>query len=170
MDVEADTMVDDILARANQIIKTDIPPSIEAAESYRNLLVRTFGSHAPPHQLLAFGFCKLLEVTPRRFVDAFSEVTLDDLAERFEAEYRSEVPTQAAEIESALSGLRFDLRYPLSAVLRESATYATYRHLLDRKAGETRPSDYYQEAPEQSVSHWIYAIRRKIVRQIVEGR
>ncbi|MGD0466780.1 MAG: sigma-70 family RNA polymerase sigma factor [Terriglobales bacterium] len=169
-DFERDATVDEILARAGQIINTDIPASMEAAENYRNLLTRTFGSHAPPHQLLAFGFCKLLERTPRDFVSAFSEVTLDHLAEQFEAEYKSEVPMQAAEIESALSALRFDLKYPLSAVLREPATSATYRHLLDRKTGDTRPSDYYQEAPEQSVSHWIYAVRRKVVRQIVEGK
>jgi hypothetical protein len=168
--LEPDATVDEILARAGQIINTEIPSSPEAAEDYGNLLARTFGSHAPPHQLLAFGFCKLLELTPRDFVSTFSEVTLDDLAEQFEAEYKSELPAQAAEIASALGALRFDLKYPLSAVLREPATYTTYRHLLDKKAGDTRPRDYYQEAPEQSVSHWIYAVRRKVVRQIVEGK
>jgi DNA-directed RNA polymerase specialized sigma24 family protein len=168
-DLEPDATVDEILARAGKIINTDIPSSMEAAENYRNLLASAFGSHAPPHQLLAFGFCKILERTPRDFVSTFSEVTLDDMAVQFEAEYKSELPMQAAEIESALGALRFDLKYPLSAVLREPATYTAYRHLLERKAGDTRPRDYYQEAPEQSVSHWIYAVRRKVVRQIVEG-
>jgi RNA polymerase sigma factor (sigma-70 family) len=161
-----DELAEEIVARAGSSLTADVQASLELSETYRAFLFQTFSSGAPPHQLVAFGFCKLLEWTPRTFVNNASNLPLDVLVPLFEGEYRAEAPALSSEIEAALRPLHNALRLPLSEVVLEPSTRLLYAALLERRTGITTPHDYYQdlENPEPDVSHWIYAVRRRIVR------
>jgi hypothetical protein len=153
-----------VLARARNTLTADVQASLELSEAYRNLLFRTFSSGAPPHQLIAFGFCKLLESTPRQFVSNASNTKLFDLMFMFQRSYQAEAPGMSSQIQLALEPLQLALRQPLSQVIIEPATRVAHAALLDQITGDTSPYDYYTDVnnPEPDVSHWIYAVRRRI--------
>ena len=159
-----DELAEQVVARARNTLTTDVQASLELSEAYRNLLFRTFSSGAPPHQLIAFGFCKLLESTPRQFVTDASNIQLFDLMLLFQRSYQAEAPGMSSQIQLALEPLQLALQQPLSQVILEPATRLVHAALLDRITGNTSPHDYYTDVnnPEPDVSHWIYAVRRRI--------
>jgi RNA polymerase sigma factor (sigma-70 family) len=165
-----DELAEQIVARAGGSLGAEVQASLELSEAYRNLLAQTFSSGAPPHQLVAFGFCKLLDYTPKRFVASASNTRLDDLVPIFEREYRAEAPALSSQIGMALEPLHRALRRPLSEIITEPATRLAHTALLDRITGQTSPRDYYQDRdnPEPDVSHWIYAVRRKVAKSAAD--
>jgi hypothetical protein len=132
-------------------------------EQYGLLLNRTFSSGGPPHQLLAFGFCKILAWRPQTFVQDFSDLPLQELESLFERRYQEEGGEDKVVIAKALAGLRDAIRLPFVEAVPDPVAHATYPQLSGRVVGTTTPRDYYRtETPEESVSHWVYAVRRRI--------
>jgi DNA-directed RNA polymerase specialized sigma24 family protein len=122
-----------------------------------------FNTASPPHQLLAFGFCRLLDWRPKDFVAEQSDRSLKQLADEFERLYVFQLPAQTSRIKTACASLRKTLTLPLSGATNDRATLAAYRELSSRPTAETKFSDYYRENPEQNISHWIYAVRRRVL-------
>ena len=164
-----DELAEQVVAGVRNTLATDVQASLELSEAYRNLLFQTFGSGAPPHQLIAFGFCRLLDYTPRQFVGDESHIALFDLGSIFQREYQAEAPNLSSEIAKALEPMHRALLQPLSEIIMEPATRLAHAALLDRITGSTTPHDYYTdvENPEPDVSHWIYAVRRRVAKAAV---
>lgn len=161
-----DELAEQVVARAGNTLTSELQASLELTEAYRNLLFQTFGSGAPPHQLIAFGFCKLLDYTPRQFVTDASDINLFDLTLIFQRAYQNEAPALSSEIGMALQPLHRALPQPLSEIITEQATRLAHAALLDRITGTTTPHDYYTDVqnPEPDVSHWVYGVRRRIAK------
>jgi len=132
-------------------------------EQYSSLLRITFKTPSPPHQLLVFGFCKLLDWKPQRLVRELSDMVLSELEDRFERAYLNEVPEERSLVNEAMRALRVSMGRTLAGAVTDPTTLSTYKELASQPIGGTRLRDYYRGDPEQNVSHWVYAVRRRVL-------
>ena len=133
---------------SEEVMDRLMPPSggsvedaVRRAEEYEDAVRRVFGGSSPPHQLIVFGFCKLLEWKPGEVVDDLSGRSLRELAQMLEDEYL------------AKTGLPQDRFRPYFARLREKTT----GHM-----GDAALRDYYGDDPEADIAHWWYAVKRRV--------
>jgi RNA polymerase sigma factor (sigma-70 family) len=133
-------------------------------EVFDELLRLTFATRSPPHQLVAFGFCKLLEWKPQQLMDELSDVPLRSLVLRLEAEYLAQSQLTPAEVEPNLRPLRANLERAFELVVQERKTLETYPRLHQRVVGETTLRDYYTgEDPTTDITQWWYAVKRRVL-------
>ena len=149
---------------------------------FDEFMVKTFGGASPPHQLIAFGFVKLLEWNPAEVVEELSAIGLDKLIARLEEEL-CEVYTPAEEIvHESLQKLNRAMRQrkKLSEMLADPKNRETYAHLLDRIVGETCLREYYtSKAPwnsqiylsesAQTVSNWWVSVKRRTFKEMSQN-
>jgi hypothetical protein len=140
---------------------SDLEDKFSVHQEYLKLLKLTFSTPSPPHQLLAFAFCKLLLWRPQRFVGELSELALSQVEERFRGTLTREIPEEADTVRKALGELRSMLRRKFDEAIEDPSTRSTYSNLSTHVLGETKMKDYFKLRPEQNVSHWIYAVRRR---------
>ena len=135
------------------------------AEAYDELLRLTFDGPSPPHQLLAFGLCKLLEWKPREVVAGYSDTPLRSLVEQFVTAYAQHVPLGEDDLRSSLAGFRQRMECLVDEVLEEGNTRQLYSALLPRRVGDTTLREYYTRAdsPTANISHWWHAVRRRVL-------
>jgi len=134
---------------------------LSVQQQYMKLLRLIFQTTSPPHQLLAFAFCRILSWEPRRFVRELSEQTLDKVEESFRAAFAKEIPMEADVIKQVSRGLKADLQRTFEEAIEDPATQAAYADLAKSIIGQTLMKQYFRHHPEQNVSHWIYAVRRR---------
>lgn len=130
-------------------------------QQYMKLLDLTFATPSPPHQLLAFAFCKVLSWTPSVFVERMTDLDLRQIEAQFQNILVNEMPMEADTVRRALRHLKGILQKTFDEVIQDPATRSTYSNLRSSIIGETRLRDYFRKEPEQNVSHWIYAVRRR---------
>lgn len=149
----------------------DISPeeAIARSEQYNNLIWVTFSTASPPHQLLAFAYCKLLEWRPRDVVERLSDAPLRELADRFESAYKREVPYAEEALRRVVLRMHQNLSLPVKEI-SDPATTKLHRSILGKAAADTRFRDYYRVLPEQNVSHWVYAVRRRALALLKEEK
>jgi DNA-directed RNA polymerase specialized sigma24 family protein len=147
----------------------DFAAQVDASEAFLELLCRAAACHRPPHEVIAFGFCKLLGWKPGEVVASLSHASLRDLATRLEDDYRAFVPLLSVQV--ALCPLRHKLDWPLRQCARDPRTRGVYEQLLDRQAGVTVLEEYYpaDEAPEAAVTHWWDFVKRAVFAEILEA-
>jgi DNA-directed RNA polymerase specialized sigma24 family protein len=136
---------------------------IETTERYSELLRATFATPSPPHQLISFGYCKLLEWRPQELVKESSNISLGEMEIEFEKKYIEHIPAESDLVRGALSRLRKSLDRCFSDVVSDPATVAMYPQLSSKRVGDTTLAQYYRDDPEQNVAHWVYAVRRRTV-------
>jgi hypothetical protein len=147
-------------------VTDDYPLEVEVDwKVYEDLLRVTFGGPSPPHQLLAFGWSKLIaKWPPRRIVAEHSDTPLKELGAALERAYteQSGLPSACIEPCFALLHRRMDLGF--SEVVFERRTLEIYPELRGRVVGTTVLRDYYGEDPEQNIAHWSGAVRRRVLK------
>jgi DNA-directed RNA polymerase specialized sigma24 family protein len=136
------------------------------SEVYEELLCLTFNSPSPPHQLIAFGFTKLLEWKPREIVARLSDLPLRELEEKLERDYLEKSQLPEDRILPCFRQLRESLDRMLREVVKERKTLDTYPRLLDRIVGETTLRAYYtgetDEAHAADIPKWWYVVKRRV--------
>jgi hypothetical protein len=100
-------------------------------------------------------------------VKELSDVLLFDLEERFEKSYMNQVAAEADLLRRLLAGMRERLAGTFAEAVKDPSTLAAYPGLTSRQVGKTRLRDYYSTQPEQNVSHWVYAVRRRTLAALV---
>lgn len=160
-DSESFDQREDLAERASKLRGSE---QVELRKSLANIIRIVFEESNPPHQVLAFGFCRLLGWTPKRFVDELYFQTLREVAERLFADLRQELP----EGNVPLSGLQARFMNRLDGTLLEEvldpATRNRYPALHLQELARTRISEYCTE-PDTSVrnvSHWVYSVTRRL--------
>lgn len=157
----------DLLAKS-QTIQTSFDHLTIKADIYEELLTITFRSNSPPHQIIVFGFSKLLEWKPQDIVRELSEEQLKNLAGKLEEDYLLITELASDVVKSCFQPLHRKMKQKLNEVLEDSKTAAIYASLLDRQIGMTRLAEYYTtKAPEENISQWWYAVVRRIKSQIL---
>jgi RNA polymerase sigma factor (sigma-70 family) len=141
------------------------PVRDEAA--YATLLRITFETASPPHQLLAFGFSKLIGWPPREIAARRSSHPLRQLETELQSGYLAQSQLRPAQVEPSFAPLHGRLELPFEAVAASPRTLATYPQLRGRLAGDTTLQDYYTSPdPATDLSAWWFAVQRRVRSEI----
>ncbi|MCC7368988.1 MAG: sigma-70 family RNA polymerase sigma factor [Chloroflexi bacterium] len=160
---DADDGPNDAFDRFGASSASQAPDDAIAAEVYDELLLVTFQTASPPHQLIVFGLTKATDLKPRQIAAEFSHEPLTALADRLERAYldRSDLP--ASRIRPAFEPLRDRLTRRFDEVVRDPTTLATYPHVHSRIVGETTLAEYYTAEPTANLTQWWHAVKRRVI-------
>jgi DNA-directed RNA polymerase specialized sigma24 family protein len=130
--------------------------------AYEDLLRLAFSDSSPPHQLIAFGFAKLLAWPPRKIVAELSDVRLKALAARLEREYVHTAQLPQDRVRPYFRQLQEVLNRPFRYAAKDPRTRNLYAHLLQRIVGETTLQEYYvgqtNEQRAADITKWWDAV------------
>lgn len=139
-------------------------------EVYTELLHLTFNGTSPPHQLLAFGFVKLLGWKPRAVVASLSSVMLRELEERLETDYLNRTQLKEDVAAACFAQLRRQMPETFGEVVKEPLTHKTYPELLACVVGTTTLQQYFTEPDEEgqadNIVKWWAAVRRRVWKEV----
>jgi len=182
--LEKEHSLEDIVERLRvKDAKSQIPQ-----EAFRELLCKTFGGSSPPHQLIVFGFSKLVSLesgppeTPpltagarirstdraeaQRIVAELSDIPLRDLAARLEERYVEESQLPQSVVRRCFKPLHEAMNRRFCEVVTDPNTRRIYPHLRDRIVGDTTLRDYYRGNPKDNITQWWYAVQRRVLRAV----
>lgn len=166
---ELDEVMARLTAHANRSAEEELLVSEEKgdlATAYEELLHLTFNGSSPPHQLLVFGFVKLLAWTPRKIVAELSDILMRDLTERLEIGYVHESQLPKEHVRPCFQQLREQMKHPLRNAVTDLKTRKIYTHLLNHLVGTTTLRDYYTgktvEQHAADVTKWWDAVKRRV--------
>jgi len=154
---------------ADRLGRLEIDPTesaVERAEAYDQMIRLAFHGSSPPHQLIAYGFCKLLEWKPSEVVSELSDLPLREAARRLEADYASASTITRGRVASWFTSMHQSMDKKFSQVVIDQKTLETYPGLLDRVVGDTKLSDYYLTEASANVAHWWEAVRRRSLTEL----
>jgi RNA polymerase sigma factor (sigma-70 family) len=154
----------DVLAAEQQAA---LPPETYA-ELYTELLRATLLIGGPPHQVLAFGFCKLVGWPPRRIVVEFRDARLQQMENHFEEAYVRESLLPEADVESCFGPLRAAMDKRFDDAVSDPKTLATYPHLRGARIAETLLRAYFTGEPSADITQWWYAVQRRVRTHLLE--
>lgn len=133
------------------------------------LLRVTFSDGGPPHQLIAFGFNKLLSGWgPKKIVEKLSSLTLRKLCEKLIEEYRNESLLPIERIEEFFQSLKVRMENRVDEILDETSR-KVYKEILKKRVGETTLKEYFGKDPEHNISDWSDKVKKRVFR-IWKGR
>ncbi len=172
-DLEREEEIGEVIARltahANRSAEEELlvnENEMDLAAVYKDLLLLTFNGSSPPHQLLAFGFAKLLAWAPRKIVAELSEVFVKELEQQLETDYLNISHLPADQVQPCFKKLREQIDQPFCTAVTDLKTRKTYTHLLDRLVGTTTLRDYYTgktaEQHAADVTQWWDAVKRRV--------
>jgi RNA polymerase sigma factor (sigma-70 family) len=124
----------------------------------------------PPHERIAFGYCKMLDWKPGDLAAKSSDELLAQLTADLEADFTGQSKLDEAFIHSAFESLRSQMPQTLRAVITNRDTQLRYLKLLDRHVGDTMLRDYYAGSPAADISHWWFGVRRRVLHKAVTER
>ncbi len=163
---EEDDAVDPILRTAAQLQSYDVV-DLDHERVFMGLLALTLSCRRLPHEILAFGFVKLLDWKPARVVAELSDELLDRMSALMADEYTLDVATQ--DVRPAFAGLHHKLQQTLAQVDADPRAKKPYSDLMNERTGGTLLRAYYREVstPEMAVVRWWSAVARALVEKLV---
>jgi hypothetical protein len=140
-------------------------------DQFDRLLRVVFGGASPPHQLIAFGFCKLLEWKPAELDDYRSRDPLRDLARELRNGYWSvfvaDDPRRRTLVAEVFGPLGKAMAQPFEVAVKDPKTLETYPTLYGRIVGDTILREYYTASPTADISHWWHAVKRRAMSEML---
>jgi RNA polymerase sigma factor (sigma-70 family) len=159
---------EEVIAGLSRISPPDTPEESGIRAEIREwMLGEVFNGDTPPHQVIAWGFVKLLGWEAEQIVGAFSPRLLRDLGWELEEDCIQVDQLPAARVRACFHKFRQNLERKLNEVLKEGRTRNTWRHLLSRIAGETLLREYYTDSddPAQNIRQWYSSVWRSVVKE-----
>ena len=141
---------------------------LSASAVFLELLHHVFQCKRLPHEVITFGFVKLLDWKPQRVVAELADQSLQDLAARLEAEYLRYVPLDG--VREAFGPLREKLGCSLEHIQVDGRTSGAYQELLHRTAGASLLREYFPRDtdPREAVTRWWSAVNRVLKVRLLE--
>lgn len=180
-DVEEESEVETELARLSMESPADIPGAVKEeaqdhenttslTEVYTELLRLTFHGTSPPHQLLTFGFVKLLGWKPQAVAASLSSVILRELEERLETAFVNRTQLKEDVAAACFDQLRKHMQETFGDVVQEPITRKTYPHLLAYRVGTTTLQQYFTkldgEGWADNIVKWRAAVHRRVWKEV----
>ena len=128
------------------------------ASLFSDLVNRAFRSASPPHQLIAFGFCKLMEWKPGEIVTSLSDIPLRTLAKKLEEDYIN-CGVSREKVGAYFKALHDQMDLRCYETIKDSHIGETLR---DQIVGDTTLRHHYKDKPEADIAHWWEAVRRRV--------
>ncbi len=136
-------------------------------EKCEKFLKITFKCGGLPHQLIAFGFNKLLTGWgPNEIVEELSSERLKVLTEKLIMDYKQESKLPDYIVDKAFKPLKKKMRKKVKDVLGQRDLENLYEKLLDKIIGVTKLENYYGKNPVGNIADWSYKVREKVMREI----
>ena len=132
---------------------------------YSQFLRLTFSLPAPPHELICYGFNKVLGWKPRRIVSDLGTDRVVSVEARLESELEKESDLSAATVGACFDTLRLRLASPLGDLLTDLRTRNRYDGLLERLVATTVLQEYFSNDPAGDISAWWWGVHRQVVRE-----
>ena len=170
-DLEEEKEIEEVLAQLGVHSEPARLADADRLEQFGKLLRIIFSGRNPPHQAIAFGFCKLLEWKPREFVAELAETHLNDLNVRLEENYRSFSSLPQERVRVHFQPHRENLAKTFGEVVRGARTLKTYPALLNRIVGQTRLSEYYtgKKQPADQVAEWCNSVNKRFLSELARS-
>lgn len=125
----------------------------------------TFSIGGPPHQLIAFGFNKLLsQWNPRTIVKELSSLSLGELLHILIHDYiaASHMPEEL--VNSLFRPLAFQMTKLVNDALDDEVSRNAYKELLFVQVQDTLLKQYFGQDPVHNISDWTYKVRSRVSR------
>ncbi len=125
-------------------------------EQAKHLLRVSFGLSCPPHQLVTFGFNRLLEWKPRNIVKELSGHPLADIEVRLENGFIGKSPYDEEFVRDCFTGLRQGMEALFGSLVTHPKAQRAHPNLLHRKTGTILLRDFYPDNHdrEDAVTKW----------------
>lgn len=138
-----------------------------AAAVFPEMLRQTASCRRLPHEIVAFGFVKLLSWKPRRFVDELAKLTVGQAADQLALEYAQEVPR--AGIESCFEPLHNRMELPLGECGVDPRALKNYENHKARIVRSIRIEELLPEegSAEAAVTRWWAAVARVLASELL---
>ena len=142
---------------------------------FKELLCLTLRCCAKPHQLIIFGFNRLLRYTPRQIVTGLSEKTLGELTRRFSRELCQyyipflELPSSET-IDECFSSLESKLCELVVAVYTKDEYEELRRNYPHAEVSSTLLRDYLGKDPRHSISDWSNRVKDRVWQMLQADR
>ena len=132
---------------------------------YCQFLRLTFSLPVPPHELICYGFNKVLGWKPRRIVSDLGPDRMASVEASLESELEKESDLSAAMISGCFDALRLRLASRLGDLLSDLRTRNRYDGLLERPVATTVLQEYFSNDPGGDISAWWWGVHRQVVRE-----
>jgi RNA polymerase sigma factor (sigma-70 family) len=132
---------------------------------YCQFMRLTFSMPVPPHELICYGFNKVLGWKPRRIVSDMGSERIDAVEGRLEIELKQESELSAAMIEECFAGLRLRLASRLGELVSDRRTRNRYDSLMERVVAGTVLQEYFSNDPSGDISAWWWGVHRQVVKE-----
>jgi hypothetical protein len=138
-----------------------------STEECAKLLMITMAKGGYPHQLIAFGFNKLLRYGPQRITKELSQERLGSLFEELKNEYSQESRLPQEIINKCFRPLGDKLAESFSRIRdpHDSSTTIQFPCKDDQPTGKTCLLCYYGSDPEANISDWCNKVKEKTIRE-----
>ena len=151
-------------------IKTSIVSPEEYLENCEKFLKLTMSYGGPPHQIIVFGFNKLIEGWgPKDIVKELSPSGLRDLSQKLAFSYREESRLPGYTVDNCFKPLNEKMSKKVEEVLEDEVSRKTYINLLRLIVGRSILNQYYGKDPEHNISDWSDKVRKRVLRLIKEN-
>jgi len=141
--------------------------SAECLDKYMEFLEITFSQGGPPHQLITFGFNKLISNWgPQDIVKELSLVLLQELTDKLISDYEEESELPAYIVKNCFKPLKDNMDKKVKEVLQDKVSRDTYIKMMENKVGKTVLNNYYGKDPEHNISDWSNKVMKRIRRLI----
>jgi hypothetical protein len=150
--------------------RSSVEATLISVEQANRLLQTTFNSTSPPHQVLIFGFDRLLKWPPRRIVAELSDLTLRTLETQLEEDLVDIIGLGPTIIRDCLRKLRDDMHATFGVLVSHPKTREAHQTLLGRVTGDIVLRELYtkEDDPEDNVAKWANNAWRNIRVRMLE--
>ena len=140
-------------------------------EEATRLLRVSFNLSSPPHQLVVFGFNRLLGWKPRDIVKNLSPLPLAELEALLENDFVEANPYDEDFVRDCFRGLRQSMEVTFGCLVSHPKARQAYRTLLERVTGSILLRDFYdaEHDPEDSVCKWVNNVWKSLRIRMLEG-
>ncbi len=134
------------------------------------LLRVTLSLSCPPHQLVVFGFNRLLGWKPRDIVKELSDHPLSVLEARLENDFVGMSPYDEEFVRDCFRGLRQSMGFSYGSLVSHPKARLVHGALLDRRTGSILLRDFYAAVhdPEDSVTKWSNNVWKSVRIRMLE--
>lgn len=129
-----------------------------------------FNSSSPPHQVIIFGFNRLLGQRPRAIVTQLSNDILRTLETRLEQDLMEDTLCGENVIADCFQKLRKDMNVTFGSLVQHPKTRAVHKALLQRITGDTVLREFYttEDDPEDDIRKWSNNVLKSVKEKLLE--
>lgn len=156
-------VLDDDTLNENLMASDSFSCQDNTSDKLDDLFRVTFTIGGPPHQLIAFGFNKLLsQWKPKTIVRHLSALSLKDLSGILIKDYTAASCLSEDYVQYLFRPLCLNMFLPVYKVLEDEISRNTYKAILHKNVGKTLLNEYFSKNTIHNISDWTYKVQNRV--------